>query len=248
MINLKAILAISVTLFALNAVQAQSPSNLLPSFTVAPVEQDAPWAVEWWRGRHDEKIERAKSTEVDLVFVGDSITHAWENEGAEVWQEFYQSRNAFNLGFSGDRTEHVLWRLENGAVEGMKPKLAVLMIGTNNTGHRMDPAAYTAEGIGRIVGDLRNKLPETRVLVLGIFPRHVSSYNEMRRRNEEVNRLISALDNGETVHYLEIGRAFLDEDGTLREELMPDLLHPNAAGYRAWAEAMEPTIKWLLQD
>jgi beta-glucosidase len=204
--------------------------------------------VEWWRDRHDEKIAGAKGTEVDLVFVGDSITHAWENEGEEVWQEYYRNRNAFNLGFSGDRTEHVLWRIENGALDGMKPTLAVLMIGTNNTGHRMDPATYTADGIERIVIDIRKRLPETRVLVLGIFPRHVSPYNEMRKRNEEVNRLISALDNSTTVHYLDISRAFLNNDGTLREELMPDLLHPNSAGYRVWAEAMEPAVKRLLRD
>jgi len=248
MFNLKTILTISVTLFALNAVGQQPPTNVLPKFTVDPVENDAPWAVEWWRARHDEKRERAKSTEVDVIFIGDSITHAWENEGAEVWQEYYQDRNAFNLGFSGDRTEHLLWRLENGAVDAMKPALAVLMIGTNNAGHRMDPAIYVAEGIERIVSDLRKRLPKTRVLVVGIFPRHVSPYNEMRRRNDEVNRLISRLDNGESVHYLDIGRGFLNEDGTLRRDLMPDLLHPNAAGYRVWAEAMEPTIKRLLQN
>jgi len=246
--NLKAIFVILVALFALNAVTAEPTSESAPKFTVVPVEQDSPWAVEWWRTRHDEKIERAKDADVDLVFIGDSITHGWENAGAEVWREYYQNRNAFNLGFSGDRTEHVLWRLENGAVAGITPKLAVLMIGTNNTGHRMDPAAYTAEGIERIVSDLRNRLPETRVLVLGIFPRHVSLYNDMRKRNDEINRLISALDNGESVHYLDIAPSFLSDDGTLREDLMPDLLHFNAAGYLAWADAMEPTIKWLLQD
>lgn len=248
MFSLKALLVIPITLLALYGVDQQSASDLLPRLTVVPVEQDAPWAVEWWRARHDEKIEQAMATEVDLLFVGDSITHGWENDGAAVWQEYYHSRKAFNLGFSGDRTEHVLWRLENGAVDGMRPRLAVLLIGTNNTGHRMDPARYTAEGIEHIASDIRKRLPDTQVLVLGIFPRHISPYNDMRKRNEEVNRLISALHNGETIHYLDIGQAFLHEDGTLREDLMPDLLHLNPAGYRVWAEAMEPTIKRLLQD
>jgi len=213
-----------------------------------PVPQDSPRAAEWWPDRHDEKIRQAKDTQVDLVFVGDSITHSWENEGVEAWQEYYQGRNAFNLGFSGDRTEHVLWRIENGALDGMKPALAVLLIGTNNTGHRMDPAAYTAEGIERVVIDIRERLPGTRVLVLSIFPRHMSPYDEMRKRNDEINRLISTLDNGEEIYYLDISRAFLRDDGTLRVDLMPDLLHLNSAGYRVWAEAMEPTIESLLRN
>lgn len=248
MFNLKSILAISITLFGLSAVGAQPAERLLPNFAVVPVEQDAPWAVNWWRDRHEAKIEEARHSEVDLVFIGDSITHAWENKGAEVWQEYYRSRNAFNLGFSGDRTEHVLWRIDNGALDGMKPTLAVLMVGTNNTGHRMDPAAYTAEGIERIVSEVRERLPDTPILVLAIFPRHVSPHNEMRKRNEGVNRLISALDDGETVHYLDINQAFLRDDGTLRKELMPDLLHPNSEGYRVWAEAMEPTIARLMRE
>jgi beta-glucosidase len=219
-----------------------------PNYAVEPVEQDASWAIEWWRDRHEAKIEQAEATEIDLLFIGDSITHGWEDAGAEVWQAYYEERQAFNLGFSGDRTEHVLWRLENGAVAGMAPKLAVVMIGTNNTGHRMDPAAYTAEGIERIVNELRERLPTTRILLLGIFPRQVSPYNEMRKRNNEINELVSTLDDGDLVHCLDIGSAFLRDDGTLRDDLMPDLLHFNAAGYRAWADAMEPAVSRLLGD
>lgn len=248
MFKLKAILIVPVTLFAFCVAEAQTASDALPRLTDVAVPQDSPRAAKWWPKRHDEKIRLAKDAQVDLVFVGDSITHSWENAGAKVWREFYQDRNAFNLGFSGDRTEHVLWRIENGALERMKPALLVLMIGTNNTGYRMDPAAYTAEGIERIVVDIRERLPETHVLVLGIFPRHMSPYNEMRRRNDQINQLISALDDGEKIHYLNIGQAFLKDDGTLRTDLMPDLLHLNSAGYRAWAEAMEPTIRSLLRD
>ena len=202
----------------------------------------------WWRTRHEAKVEEARGSQVDLVFIGDSITHGWETEGAEVWREYYQGRNALNLGFPGDRTEHVLWRLENGAVAGMSPKLAILLIGTNNTGYRMDPAAYTAEGVERIVSSLRSRLPETRVLVLGIFPRQVSPQNEKRRRNAEVNALISALDNGDSVHYRDIGEVFLNDNGFLRDDLMPDQLHLSPAGYRLWAESMELTIKQLMRN
>ena len=246
--KLKLILVISAVVLTLSTVETQSAERLLPNFAVVPVEQDAPWAVEWWRDRHDAKTKEAGRTEAKLLFVGDSITHGWEDKGAEVWREYYQSRNAFNLGFAGDRTEHVLWRLDHGAVDGMNPTLVVLLIGTNNTGQRMDPAVYTAEGIERIVTNLRMRLPGTRVLVVGIFPRHISPLNEMRKRNEEVNRLISRLDNDDSVQYLDIGLEFVTEDGTIRKDLMPDLLHPNAAGYRVWAEAMEPAIERMMRN
>jgi beta-glucosidase len=179
--------------------------------------------------------------------LGDSIIQGWEVQGAEVWQQYYQDRNGFNLGFGGDRTEHMLWRLRHGAVDNMRPRLVILMIGTNNTAHRMDPASYTAEGIATIVGELRERLPKSMILLLAIFPHHASPFNDMRVRNEAINQLISSLDNGETVHFLNLNQVFLDEGGALRPELMPDLLHPNAAGYAVWAEAMEPTLSQLFQ-
>ena len=91
----------------------------------------------WWKARHEMKLKAAKGADVDLLFIGDSITHGWENKGRELWAKYYAPRNAFNIGYSGDRTQHVLWRLENGEMKGMKPKVAVIMIGTNNTGHSM---------------------------------------------------------------------------------------------------------------
>ncbi len=129
----------------------------------------------------------------------------------------------------------------------MQPKLVVLLIGTNNTAHRMDPASHTAEGITMIVDELRERLPESKVLLLAIFPHHSSPYNDMRERNEEINHLIAALDDGKTAYYLDVNQAFLDEGGTFRSELMPDLLHPNTIGYAVWAEAMEPTLAKLLR-
>ena len=113
--------------------------------------QTAKWAVKWWKPRHEEKLALKENMgQVDLVFLGDSITHAWDNCGKKTWDQYYAKRHALNLGFSGDRTEHVLWRLENGAVEGINPKLLVLMIGTNNAGHREEPSKFTAIGIKAI--------------------------------------------------------------------------------------------------
>jgi len=237
-----------VVSFALIAAAEETNCDLPPNFAIIPVEQDASWTIEWWKERHARKIEEAEKTDVDLLFIGDSITHAWENVGAAVWEAYYQNRRAFNLGSSGDRTEHVLWRIENGAVDSIKPRLVVLLIGTNNTGHRMDPADYTAEGIGKIVESLRARLPNASMLVLGIFPRHVSPNNEMRIRNKKISQTISKLADSDSVYFLDISNEFVEPDGSLRIDLMPDLLHLNESGYRVWAEAMEPTLRRLLRD
>jgi len=216
-------------------------NNLIES--VIPVKKSSGW----WELRHNEKINQAKNTEIDLLMIGDSITHGWENAGKEVWKEFYQDKNAMNLGFSGDRTEHVLWRIQNGAVHDVTPKLIVLMIGTNNTGHRMVPAGHTAKGISTIISELRIRLPMSKILLVGIFPRQHSSTNILRQRNNEVNQLISKLDDNEVVFYLNINEVFLDKNKILDTKIMPDLLHPSRLGYQLWAEAMTATINRLME-
>ena len=240
-------LALATAILITGACNApQSDTGVPPNTAIVPVQQDASWAVEWWLPRHEEKLELAKTADIDLLMIGDSITHGWETGGNAVWQEYYAGRNAFNLGFSGDRTEHVLWRLQNGAVDGMSPKLIVMMIGTNNTGHFMDEAEHTADGIGHIVAEFRERMPDARILLLGIFPRHDSPNNDMRLRNDAINSLVAEMADGDKVHYLDVGPAFLEEDGTLLPGIMPDELHPNAEGYALWAEAMEPTIEELM--
>ena len=136
----------------------------------------------------------------------------------------------------------------HGAVEGIAPKLVVVLIGTNNTGHRMDDAADTAAGVERIVKELKKRLPETKVLLLGIFPRAEKARAIMRKRNDEINHLISRFADDRTVFYININDAFLDGQGNLSREIMPDLLHPNTRGYELWAEAMEPKIKELMGE
>lgn len=206
------------------------------------------WAVKWWEPRHKEKVERIKKGNVDLLMIGDSITHGWENKGKKLWEKFYAPRNAVGLGFSGDRTENVIWRLQNGEVDGISPKLAVLMIGTNNTGHRMDSPEDIALGIKTILDELKTRLPSTKVLLLGIFPRGASSDHKMRVNNDQTNTIIKNYADGERVFYLDINHVFLDEKGNLPKSVMPDLLHPHEAGYKIWAEAMEPTIEELMGE
>ncbi len=214
-----------------------------------PRYQTAKWAQRWWMKRHQQKLaDLKKQGKVDLLMIGDSITHGWEGRGKATWEQYYKKRNAFNIGFSGDRTENVLWRMDHGAIDGISPKLAVLMIGTNNTGHRFDPALATANGIQAIVNKLKKKLPKTKVLILGIFPREAKADGKQRQRNAEINKIISTYADGKMVHYLNINKHFLDDNGVLTREVMPDLLHPHEKGYDIWAKAMEPTIKKLMGD
>ena len=216
---------------------------------IQPGIQTAQWAQSWWMPRHEAKLaERAKMDKVDLLFIGDSITHGWEQaNGKPVFDKYYKDRNTFNIGFSGDRTENVLWRLQHEEVDGISPKLAVVMIGTNNTGHRMDPADETALGVEQILSELKNRLPKTKVLLLAIFPRDETATGKHRVLNDEINAKIKTFANDKDVFFLDIGDKFLDDKGNLPKSIMPDLLHPNAEGYKIWAEAMEPMINKLMK-
>jgi lysophospholipase L1-like esterase len=199
-----------------------------------------------WMKRHESFNERVKEGNVDLIFIGDSITQGWEGAGKNVWAEYYAKRNAVNLGIGGDRTQHVLWRLDHGNIDGIHPKLAVLMIGTNNSG--TNTSEQIAEGIKAIVEKLRSKLPDTKVLILAIFPRGPDKDDAKRKVNEGANEIVKKLADNKTVYYLDIGPKFLAADGTLSKEVMPDLLHLNEASYRTWAEATELKVKELMGE
>ena len=218
---------------------------------VTPATLNESWSTEWWLPRHRQKLDDVKRMVADgkspqLVFIGDSITQGWEKEGAEVWQQYYARHHALALGFGGDRTENVLWRLQHGEVDGIDPKLAVLMIGTNNSGHRRDFPAITAEGIARNIAELKQRLPRTRILLLAIFPRDAAADGPLRRLNQDINARLPALADGRRVFFLDVNRAFLRPDGTLPGEIMPDWLHPNEAGYAIWARAMQPELERLM--
>ena len=197
-----------------------------------------------WMKRHEAFLDRAKEGNLDLVFLGDSITAGWGGSGKAVWERHYGPRNAANFGIGGDKTENVLWRLKNGEIDGIRPKAVVLMIGTNNS--RANSAGEIAEGIEAIVKTLREALPKTKVLLLGVFPRGEKP-GPAREKLAEVNARVGKLDDGQTVTYLDISRAFLNEDGTISKEVMPDFLHLSRKGYTLWADAIEPTL-WKMVD
>ena len=204
-----------------------------------------------WIARHDGFVEVARKGNIDLLFLGDSITDRWRKKGLPVWEKCYATRHAANFGIDGDRTQNVLWRMENGELDNIKPKVIVLMIGTNNTGEEKDgkprnTPAETIAGLSVIVKDLRAKLPESKILLLAIFPRGEKD-SPQRTQIAEINAALAKLDDGKRVKYLDIGAKFLEADGTLPKSVMPDLLHPNERGYQIWADAMESTLVELLK-
>ena len=229
-----------LTLFVTNLPQLHA-EDAPAHAAVKPVPRDGNWMK-----RHDKFNERVKMGNVDLLFIGDSITQGWEGAGKNVWAKFYGSRNAVNLGIGGDRTEHVLWRLENGNIANISPKLAVIMIGTNNSGS--NSSKEIADGVAAIVAKLRKELPKTKLLVLGIFPRGADEADKRRQVNKGANELISKLADDKDVYYLDIGPKFTEADGKLSKEIMPDLLHLNEKSYTIWAESIEPMVAKLMGE
>lgn len=198
-----------------------------------------------WRERDASMKKKAAQGDVDLAFIGDSITQGWEGRGKAVWQKHYANRKAINLGIGGDRTEHVIWRLTHGNLGKIEPKVAVLMIGTNNTGHFLQDPDEVAAGVERILEILQERLPNTKVVLHGIFPRGPDPLDEKRLNNIAINERIARLADGDQVQFMEIGDRFLEPDGSISKEIMPDLLHLSEAGYELWAKALEPKLKEL---
>ncbi len=203
-------------------------------------------SLDWWFPKHESLNARVKEGKVDLIFLGDSITNGWDNEGREVWAQYYAKRNAVNLGISCDRIQNVLWRLDNGNIDGISPKLAVVMIGTSNASR--SKLEEIPGGIQAVVEKLRTKLPNTKVLLLGIFPRGKDNEDPWRQINDKVNKLIAKLDDGKMVFYLDIGPKLVAADGTASTDVLRDLVHLSAKGYAIWAEATEPMVAELMGE
>ncbi|TDU72785.1 lysophospholipase L1-like esterase [Prosthecobacter fusiformis] len=195
---------------------------------------------------HDRFVKIAQAGDVDLLFLGDSITAGWGRQRA-IWEKSFGPYKPANFGIGGDRTQHVLWRILNGELDGaIKPKGVVLMIGTNNSA--TDSAEGIAKGVTLIVETIRAKQPQAKILLLAVFPRgEKAEANDRRVKLKEVNAIIAKLDDGKNVHYLDIGDKFLQADGTLTKEIMPDFLHLSAAGYQIWADAITPKLTELMK-
>ena len=199
--------------------------------------------------RHDEFLDVARQGDIDCLLMGDSITDWWRRAGLAVYEENFGSLKCANFGIAGDRTQGVLWRFENGELDGYSPELMMLMIGTNNLSGRRSPANSPEEiavAITAIVTRFRARFPEARVLLLGVFPRGAEPTARYREPIRRINSIISGLDDGEYVRYMDIGDRFLEPDGSISTEVMADGLHPTEYGYEIWADAMMPTFTEML--
>lgn len=196
--------------------------------------------------RHNDFVEIAQAGNIDLLWVGDSITDWWARRGQSVWDEFFAQLRPANFGIAGDRTQGVLWRMQNGELEGFQAKLIILMLGTNNINRNTN--ADIVEGDRMIVEEFRRRQPQAKVLVLGVFPRGAEADNPYRAAIREINEGLAKLADNENVFYMDIGDQFLEPDGTLSTDIMPDGLHPNETGYRIWAEAIQPRVLELMGD
>jgi lysophospholipase L1-like esterase len=207
--------------------------------------------------RHEKLLKRTATGHVDILFLGDSITQGWEGNGKDVWAKHFEPLHAGNYGIGGDRTQHVLWRITEGKeLEGLTPKACVLMIGTNNAG--ANSAEEIAAGVEAIVKKLRHQKPHMKILLLGVFPRsgkqpkdlkdaNHAAADELNTKLPEVNKRLAKLDDGKMVKYLDIGPKFLDKEGGLSKEIMPDFLHLTKKGYEIWADAIEGPLNELLK-
>jgi len=220
---------------ALSAVQAEPRT---PESAVTPVE----------KSRHTDFMRQIKAGhgDFDFVLIGDSITDGWPKKGADSYARFAPWK-PLDLGVSGETTEEVLWRLLNGELDNIHPKVVMIMIGTNNIGHYGDEKPeWVATGIKKIIETVRAKQPQAKILLLAIFPRAAIPKDSLRQRNDQVNALLPALADGKNIFFMDIGPKFVDPQGNLSKEIMPDLLHPNDQGYRIWIEAVRPKLEELM--
>lgn len=224
--------------------------------TQHPSTSPQPRLASWWIARHAEKmadIEKAndpkQQAEIELLMVGDSITHNFDQGGVgqKVWEKHFLPLNALNLGFGGDRTNHVLWRLDHLPPLKKAPKAASLMIGTNNICWGSDQPKQAADGVQSIAKKLHSMYPEMQILVLGVFPRRRNLDHPHRKQIIELNGYLpDLLKDIPNVTYMDIGEKFLDEKGFLSEDMMPDTTHPSEKGHAIWAEAIVPVLKKLM--
>jgi lysophospholipase L1-like esterase len=215
----------------------------------------------WWRARHEAKLREIAQTKPDLIFLGDSITQNWEKSGppewldfAVAWKRFYGDRNAVNLGFTGDTTASLLWRIRNGEVDHIAPKAAVILIGANNLGKVHWSAEDTVTGIDAIIDEVHRRLPATKILLLAMLPSERSAW--ISENTARVNHLLAAkYQESPSVTYLDLSAMFLRK-GVLNRDLYYDPklttpdppLHPTAQGMTMLAKAMEPVLATMLND
>ena len=225
----------------------QTPPAIIEAAPTQPaagpwIPAERPWSTAAWLERHDGFVARSAAGSVDVLYLGDSITDYFATRAPDV----FAATNAgvgtvANYGIEGDRTQFVLWRIEHGELDGISPRVVVLLIGTNNLASATPIGV--AHGITAIVTELRRRLPHTTIVLNAIFPRGVDDQDPLRIESSAVNALIAPLADTPHVRWLDAGPAFLDGDGKLRRDLFPDALHPSPAGYAVWSSALRPLLQ-----
>jgi lysophospholipase L1-like esterase len=220
--------------------EAMSPllAEMMVSDPVNDPTKPAPRDVRWFQRMHAIYVDQTKNKKFDLCFLGDSITQMWPGD---MFGKHFGKYHAVNFGIGGDRTENVLWRLENGELAGTSPKVIVLLTGTNN--QDMNTAEEVAVGITAVVRSLRTKCPQSRILLLGIFP----SQDTPAEKTNAINAIVAKLDDGKMVRYLDVGAKLLGEDGTVQEGVLGDGVQLTRKGYEIWAEAMNPLLAEMME-
>ena len=242
--TLLAALLSTATLFAQTDATSAAKSGRTSSSALVPAIRTG---MTNWMARHEGFVKETKKGGVDILFIGDSITDMWRNKGVNVWSKCYAPRHAANFGIGGDRTQHVLWRIEHGELDGIKPKVTVVMIGTNNS--NSDSPDDIAKAIRMIIDEIHARVPETKILLLAVFPRNKPTDKPGQMdKIHQVNDLIAKYDDGRTVKFLDIGLKFLGPDGRVPADIMADFLHPTEKGYQIWADAMNPTLDAMMKN
>ena len=206
-----------------------------------------------WHARHEAVLKIKDQVNPEIVLIGDSITHFWSGppegvppRGPKAWKELFGERRVLNLGFGWDRTQNVLWRLDHGELDGLRPRYVVVNIGTNNfsgtANARENTPAEVAEGVRAILARVRDKSPQSRIVLMGVFPRGQKSTEPYRAKIAELNRLLPEVAKQCDATFVDLGPKFLLPSGALPRSLMSDFCHPTEDGYALWAEALKPLI------
>jgi len=217
---------------------------------VSKLEEDS---YDWWE-RHEQVLKIQKEIDPEVVLIGDSITHFWGGEpwsdnvhGERIaWNSVFAPYRVLNMGFGWDRTQNVLWRLDHGQLDGLRPEVVVILIGTNNTSEtenaRANVADEIAEGLRAICDRVEAKVPNARIVVMAVFPREKEPDHPRRVLIRDINERYAKLAEERGYTFVDIGPRLLEPDGTLSSETAPDYCHLTERGYRHWAEALRPLL------